>query len=144
MLFNFVERHGAVLYDMIQEKAGDRNVYFIHGGVDVTERERIRKILATQSDAIIVASYGTLSTGINIPSIENIIFGSPSKSVVRVLQSIGRGLRLNTGKSHCKLFDLTDDLHWKGRQNHTLKHGVDRYKIYSSEEFNIKLVEVNL
>lgn len=144
LLFNFVERHGAVLYDMIRDKAGDRSVYFIHGGVDVAERERIRKILATESDAIIVASYGTLSTGINIPSIENIIFGSPSKSVVRVLQSIGRGLRLNTGKSHCKLFDLTDDLHWKGRQNHTLKHGVDRYKIYSSEEFNIKLVEVNL
>jgi len=144
LLFNYVERHGAVLYEMIRAKAGDRNVYFIHGGVDVTERERIRKVLATETDAIVVASYGTLSTGINIPSIENIIFGSPSKSVVRVLQSIGRGLRLNTGKLHCNLFDLTDDLHWKGRQNHTLKHGVDRYKIYSSEEFNIKLVEVNL
>lgn len=144
LLFNFVERHGAVLYDMIREKAKDRSVYFIHGGVDVAERERIRKVLATENNAIVIASYGTLSTGINIPSIENIIFGSPSKSVVRVLQSIGRGLRLNTGKSHCKLFDLTDDIHWKAWKNHTLRHGADRYKIYSAEEFPIKLVEVNL
>ena len=85
-----------------------------------------------------------MSTGINIPSIENIIFASPSKSVIRVLQSVGRGLRLNTGKSHCNLYDLTDDLHWKGWKNHTLKHGADRYKIYAGEQFTVKLTEINL
>lgn len=144
LLFNYVERHGAVLYDLIKAKAEGRKVYFIHGGVDVEEREQVRKILAKETDAIVIASYGTMSTGINIPSIENIIFGSPSKSVIRVLQSIGRGLRLNTGKSHCNLYDLTDDLHYKSWKNHTLKHGAERYKIYSTEEFDIQLVEVNL
>lgn len=144
VLFQFVEKHGAVLYDLIKAKAEGRNVYFIHGDTNVADRESIRKILATETDAIVVASYGTMSTGINIPSIENIIFSSPSKSVIRVLQSIGRGLRLNTGKSHCKLFDLTDDLHWKTWKNHTLKHGAERYKIYAGEEFDIKLAEVEL
>lgn len=144
LLFQFVEKHGAVLYDMIREKAGERPVYFIHGGTDVEDRENIRKVLSTQTDAIVIASFGTSSTGINIPSIENIIFASPSKSIVRNLQSIGRGLRLNKGKTHCNLYDLTDDLHWKSWKNHTLNHGAERYKLYSSEEFPIKLVEVNL
>lgn len=144
VLFQFVEKHGAILYDLIKEKAGDRPVYFIHGDTNVEERERIRKVLSSQTNAIVVASFGTSSTGVNIPSIENIIFASPSKSIVRNLQSIGRGLRLNKGKTHCNLFDLTDDLHWKSWKNHTLKHGAERYKLYTSEEFPIKLVEVNL
>jgi len=129
---------------MIKEKAGDRPVYFIHGGVDVIEREAIRNILSIQDNAIVIASYGTTSTGINIPSIENIIFTSPTKSVIRVLQSIGRGLRINNNKTHCNLFDLTDDLHWKSWKNHTLKHGAERCKIYSEEQFPIKLLEVDL
>lgn len=144
LLFQFVEKHGSVLYDLIKEKSGDRPVYFIHGNTDVADREAIRKILSDQTDAIVVASFGTTSTGINIPSIENIIFASPSKSIIRNLQSIGRGLRLNTGKTYCNLYDLTDDLHWKGWKNHTLKHGAERYKLYSTEEFPIKLVEINL
>lgn len=144
LLFQFVEKHGDVLYNMIKEKAGDRPVYFIHGGADVEYREQVRKLLADQDNAIVVASFGTTSTGINIPSIENIIFASPSKSIIRNLQSIGRGLRLNTGKTHCNLFDITDDLHWKSWKNHTLRHGAERYKLYASEEFPVKLVEVDL
>ena len=95
-------------------------------------------------DAIIVASSGTMSVGVNIPSIENIILTSPTKSIVKVLQSIGRGLRLNTGKTRCNLFDITDDLHWKTRKNHTLKHGAERYKLYIKEQFQIKIVELSL
>jgi len=144
VLFQYVEKHGTPLYEMIKEKAGDRPVYFIHGGVDVIEREAIRNILSIQDNAIVIASYGTTSTGINIPSIENIIFTSPTKSVIRVLQSIGRGLRINNNKTHCNLFDLTDDLHWKSWKNHTLKHGAERCKIYSEEQFPIKLLEVDL
>lgn len=144
VLFNFVEKHGVPLYEMIKAKAGDRSVYFIHGGVEVENREHIRRILSTEKDAIIVASFGTMLTGINIPSIENIIFAAPSKSVIRVLQSIGRGLRLNKDKTHCKLYDLTDDLHWKSWKNHTLRHGAERYKLYAEEQFNIKLVEIDL
>lgn len=144
VLFQFVDKHGKQLYDLITNKAIDRNVYYIDKDVKTEERERIRKILDQETNAIVVASFGTSSTGINIPSIENIIFSSPSKSIIRNLQSIGRGLRLNTGKTHCKLFDITDDLHWKTWKNHTLKHGAERYKLYMEEEFPIKLVEVDL
>lgn len=144
VLFQFVEKHGKQLHDLIVAKAEGRNVYYIDKDVKTAERERIRKILADETDAIVVASFGTSSTGINIPSIENIIFSSPSKSIIRNLQSIGRGLRLNNGKTHCNLYDLTDDLHWKSWKNHTLKHGAVRYQLYTAEEFPIKLVEVNL
>lgn len=144
ILFSFVETHGAVLHSMIQAKAGDRPVYFIHGGTDVEDREAVRKALDTENDAIIVASFGVFSTGINIPSIENIIFASPTKSMTRVLQSIGRGLRMSEGKTHCKLYDLTDDLHTSKWKNLTLKHGFERFKIYTNEGFDIKMTEVVL
>lgn len=144
LLFQFVDLHGSVLYDMVKAKAGDRPVFFIHGQTATEDRESVRRLVSQQSDCIIVASFGTFSTGINIPSIENIIFASPSKSRIRNLQSIGRGLRLNTGKSHCTLYDITDDLHWKSWKNHTLRHGAERYKLYAEEEFSIALVEVNL
>ena len=144
LLFQYVEKHGAVLNDIIKEKVKDRKVFFIHGGTDVTDREDIRKILSDEKDAIVIASFGVYSTGINIPSIENVIFASPSKSKIRNLQSIGRGLRLNEGKTHCKLFDIADDLSWKAYKNHTLKHAAERYKLYMEEQFPMQLVEVQI
>lgn len=143
LLFQFVEKHGAILYDLIKEKT-DRQIYFIHGSTPVIEREEIRNLLTTENDSIIIASYGCYSTGVNIPSIENIIFASPSKSRIRNLQSIGRGLRLNKGKTVCKLYDLTDNLSYKSWKNTTLKHGVERYKLYLEEKFPVKIIEVNL
>jgi len=145
VLFQYVEKHGQVLFDMIKQKVHtERKVFFVHGGVDTTDRESIRHITEGEDDAIIIASFGTFSTGINIPSIENIIFASPSKSKIRNLQSIGRGLRLKDGKDTCNLYDLADDLHWKSWKNHTLNHAAERYKTYAEEQFDVKLVEVNL
>ena len=145
LLFQFVEKHGKVLYDMIQQKVGDtRKVYFIYGGTDVEAREEARKITDANDDVIIIASYGVFSTGINIPSIENVIFASPSKSKIRNLQSIGRGLRLKKGKTHCTLFDISDDLSWKSKKNHTLNHLTERLKIYSEEQFKFKLLEIDI
>lgn len=145
VLFQFVEKHGKVLYEMIKEKVhAERKIFFVYGGTDVSDREAIRHITEQESDAIIVASFGTFSTGINIPSIENVIFASPSKSKIRNLQSIGRGLRLKDGKTQCNLFDLADDLHWKSWKNHTLNHAAERYKTYAEEEFKTKIVEVDL
>lgn len=143
VLFQYVEKHGKVLFDLIKDKVHEgRKVFFVYGGTDTSDRESIRKITEGQDDAIIIASFGTFSTGINIPSIENVIFASPSKSKIRNLQSIGRGLRLKEGKTHCNLYDLADDLHWKSWKNHTLNHAAERYKTYAEEEFKIKLIEV--
>jgi superfamily II DNA or RNA helicase len=145
VLFQYVEKHGKILYDLIKQKAhDDRKIFFVYGGTDVTDREAIRHITESENDAIIIASFGTFSTGINIPSIENVIFASPSKSKIRNLQSIGRGLRMKDGKTTCNLFDLADDLHWKSWKNHTLNHAAERYKTYAEEEFKIKIVEVEL
>jgi len=145
VLFQYVEKHGKVLYDLIKDKAHNkRKIFFVYGGTDTADREAIRHICESEEDAIIVASYGTFSTGINIPSIENVIFASPSKSKIRNLQSIGRGLRLKSGKTHCNLYDLADDLHWKSWKNHTLNHAAERYKTYAEEEFKLKVVEVVL
>jgi superfamily II DNA or RNA helicase len=143
VLFQFVEKHGAVLYDLINNKVGDRrHVFFVHGGTDTQQREKVREITEQQSDAIIIASYGTFSTGINIRNLHNVIFASPSKSRVRNLQSIGRGLRKGNDKTSCRLFDIGDDLTWKSRKNYTLQHMIERIKLYNEEGFRYKLVRI--
>ena len=134
LLFQFVEKHGAVLYDMIKDL--DRKVFYVYGGTDTQTREEIRSITEEETNAIIVASYGTFSTGINIKNLHNVIFSSPSKSRIRVLQSIGRGLRVTNDKTGATLFDISDDFTYKSRQNYTLRHFLERINIYNEEEFD--------
>ena len=137
VLFQFVEKHGAVLYDMMKDL--DREVFYVWGGTDTQTRENIREITEKEKDAIIVASYGTFSTGINIRNLHNVVFSSPSKSRIRVLQSIGRGLRQGTDKSTATLYDIADDLTWKTKQNFTLRHFMERINIYNEEEFDYEI-----
>jgi type I site-specific restriction endonuclease len=129
---------------MIWAKCGDRKVFFVHGGVSAEDRELVRSITEKENDAIIVASYGTFSTGINIRNLHNIVFASPSKSKIRTLQSIGRGLRLGDNKESATLFDIADDLTYKSRKNFTLDHFIERMKIYNEEKFAYKIYEINL
>ena len=146
VLFQMVEKHGKILYNMISntEKLGNRKVFFVHGDTDTDDREQIRKIMETENDAIIVASFGTFSTGINIRNLHNIIFASPSKSRVRNLQSIGRGLRKSEKKEKACLYDIADDLRYKKHMNFTLKHFVERSKIYTEEKFPFKIYKIGL
>lgn len=145
VLFQYVQKHGVPLYEMIKAKVHDkRKVFFVYGGTEVEARESARELTQSETDAIIVASFGVFSTGINIPSIENVIFASPSKSKIRNLQSIGRGLRLSAGKTHCNLFDIADDMSHKSWKNHTLRHLKDRVQIYAEEKFDFKLIEVDI
>jgi superfamily II DNA or RNA helicase len=145
LLYQYVEKHGRVLYDIIKgEVDKERKVFFIYGGVDAEIREEIRNITETQQDAIIVASYGTFSTGINIRNLHNVIFSSPSKSRVRTLQSIGRALRKGDNKDIATLYDISDDLSHKSHVNHTLKHFAERVKMYNDEQFEYKLYNIRL
>ena len=140
LLFQYVEKHGKILYDTIlHEVSKERSIYFVHGGVEGEERENIRRLVEMDTDAIIIASYGTFSTGINIKNLHNIIFASPSKSRIRNLQSIGRGLRLSENKESCTLFDIADDLSWKSNRNYTLLHYIERINIYNQEKFDVKI-----
>jgi len=145
VLFSRVETHGAILFDKINNnKSTDRKVFFIHGGVDTEERELVREITERENDAIIVASYGTFSTGINIKMLHNIIFASPSKSRIRNLQSIGRVLRKGKNKDKAKLYDIADDCTYNSRRNYTLNHFIERVKIYSEENFNYDITTVKI
>ena len=145
VLFNYVEKHGEPLYDIINSTvANERKVFFVHGGVEAEERENIRSITETQNNAIIIASYGTFSTGINIKNLHNIVFASPSKSRIRNLQSIGRVLRKGENKSQAVLYDIADDISKNNKNNFTLNHLKERIKIYNEEKFDYEIVPVNL
>jgi superfamily II DNA or RNA helicase len=143
VLFQMVEKHGRIIYDLIKEKAKDgRKIFFVYGGTETTDREDIRGIVENETNAIIVASYGTFSTGINITNLHNVIFASPSKSRVRNLQSIGRGLRKNESKEIATLYDIADDFSYKSYKNYTLKHFVERIKLYNEEQFEYTIITV--
>jgi superfamily II DNA or RNA helicase len=143
VLFQYVEKHGEPLFRLIDGATDDkRKVFYVSGKTPADTREEIRAITETESNAILVCSYGTFSTGINIVNLHNIIFASPSKSQIRVLQSIGRGLRKSTLDT--TVYDIADDLHWKANKNYTLNHSGERVKIYSKERFKFKIHEVKL
>ena len=144
VLFNLVEKHGKILHKLIEEKAGNRHVFFVYGGTDVEVREQVREITEKQNDAIIVASYGTFSTGINIRNLHNVVFASPSKSRVRNLQSIGRGLRIGENKTEAILYDIVDDFRIGKFANFTLKHFAERVKIYDEEKFKYKFYNIEV
>jgi len=147
VLYNLVEKHGKPLFELIRQKLvatnqEGRRLFFVSGSVDAEEREKIREITEKEKNAIIVASMGTFSTGINIRNIHNVIFACPTKSQVRVLQSIGRGLRKSDDGRATTVFDLSDDLTWRKKKNYTLEHGIERVKIYSKEQLPFKVAEV--
>ena len=145
VLFSRVATHGQILFDSINNSVHNgRKVFYVHGGVEAQEREEVRTITENESNAIIVASYGTFSTGINIKNLHNVIFASPSKSRIRNLQSIGRVLRKGDKKSKAVLYDIADDISFKSRKNYTLNHLVERIKIYNEEKFNYEIIQINL
>lgn len=133
VLYSYVEKHGEILYKMIKEK--HENTHFVAGKVDTEDREIIRNLLKTHNDVKVIASYGTFQTGINMPRLNNTIFASSTKSRIRTLQSIGRGLALSEGKTTSTLYDIADDLSNGAKRNHTLSHMIERVKMYSSEKF---------
>ena len=140
-----VEKHGKVLYEIIMGMSDpNRKIFYVSGEVDAHDREQIRGIVEKENDAIIVASLGTFSTGINIRNLHNIVFATPSKSQVKVLQSVGRGLRQSDDGRTTRLFDIADDLHVKSHKNFTLKHSAERIKIYTKEGFKYKVYPINL
>ena len=148
LLFNFVEKHGKPLHQSIKhsiDKSVDkRPLYYVSGEVSGSDREDIRHIVEQQDNAIIVASFGTFSTGINIKQLNNIIFASPSKSRIRVMQSIGRGLRKSETKTEATLFDIADNLTWKSKSNFTINHFAERLKMYNDEKFEYKMYKVKI
>ena len=142
ILFQFVEKHGKVLHPILARE--DKTIHFVHGEVQAQDRENVRHITETTDNNIILASYGTFSTGINIRRLDNIIFASPSKGKIRNLQSIGRVLRKGNGKEKAALYDIVDDLQWKNKKNFAVLHFLERVKIYTEEGFDFKIYNVDI
>jgi superfamily II DNA or RNA helicase len=145
VLFQLIEKHGNILHSILEDLIdSSRKIFFVYGGTDADSREKVRELVEKEKDAIICASYGVYSTGINIRNIHNIVFASPSKSRIRNLQSIGRGLRKSDTKDSAILYDISDDLTHNDRKNYTLNHFSERIKIYSSEQFPYKIYVISL
>jgi superfamily II DNA or RNA helicase len=130
--------HGQLIYDNLKSKLQDKIVYFIRGDVDVDERDRVIKEMEVKDNIICVAISAIFSTGINVKNIHMIVFGSGGKSFIRIIQSIGRGLRLHNNKQKLTIIDIVDNLKYGGA------HGIHRKSIYDREKINYsstKLVE---
>ena len=144
-LFQLVEKHGKPLFERLEnERSSGRDYYFVYGGTETQEREEIRTLVEQSRDSIIVASFGVFSTGINIRNIHNIVLASPSKSKIRVLQSIGRGLRTSSTKDSVLIYDIADDMTYRERPNFTLTHFTERLNIYNEEQFDYEISKVKL
>jgi superfamily II DNA or RNA helicase len=141
ILFQLKEQ-GKELFNLIKEEYDQ--VFYIDGDVKAEEREKIRQYLETVDDAIIIASYGTTSTGWSVKNLHNGIFASPYKSESKVLQSVGRGLRLHDSKDRFNLYDIADDLTWKNKQNYLLQHFTERVSYYAADSFPYKIIRVNI
>jgi superfamily II DNA or RNA helicase len=150
-LYQLVEKHGKPLYEEVKKVQEEgffddrlRKIFFIYGNTSTIEREEIRSVVENEKNSITIASYGTFSTGINIRNIHNIVLASPSKSRIRVLQSIGRGLRQGENKDSVLIFDIADDMTFRNQPNFTLNHFQERISIYATEQFNYEISKVKL
>lgn len=119
--------HGKTLQDIISKLGYE--TYFVHGSMNLADREDIRELAEEKNNICIVATYGTFSTGINIKRIHSIIFAMPGKGEVRTVQSIGRGLRKTDKKDSLILFDIFDDTVF------SKKHMKQRQQIYKEQGF---------
>ena len=143
VLFTKIEKHGKPLNKLLQQRL-NKPVYYISGETKVGKRESIRATMEKEINVVLTASYGTLSTGVNIKNLKFVIFASPYKSEIKVLQSVGRILRKNEGKKQAVLFDLVDNFKYKKYVNYSFKHFQERFDIYKSEKFPVSFSEYNL
>lgn len=145
VLFNFVERHGKPLHSLMEQlNAQGKTIFYVDGDTPVEERERIRAYTEDNDDVVIIASYGTFSTGISIKNLENVIFAHPFKSKIKILQSIGRILRKSKKTDKATLFDIANDYRWKSKVNTTMDHFKQRLKMYEKAKFNYSIKVLKL
>ena len=140
VIFRFLEQ-GKMLLDLITAEAGNRPVYYITGDTKKDDRE-VARLASNSNDSIVIASFGVFSTGVNLPAIENIIIASPVKGGITYFQTIGRGLRLKSGKTHCNLFDIGDNLNWKSHVNYTHKHFGERMVALTREGYTFTISNI--
>jgi superfamily II DNA or RNA helicase len=143
VLFRLVDKHGQPLFDKLATAAPDR-VRFVYGGTEAADREEVRIEANNDDNLIVVASYGVFAGGVNVPNLRNIVFASPYKSKIKVLQSIGRALRRTDQKQHSVIYDIIDDLSSGSYKNYGVRHYIDRVRLYNQERFPYKIYRIPL
>lgn len=144
-LFDRVEKHLDVIAEELNSMdVGNKKFFVIKGGVKNDERNDIKTAVEQGDDIIILASFGTMSTGVSIKKLHNLVICHPTKSIIRLLQSVGRMLRLHETKAIANIYDLFDDIVYQGNTNKSFEWGVERLRIYQSEQhpFTIKNIKV--
>lgn len=140
LFFKQIE-HGKILKSLLEK---DMKIFHIDGGVDKGVREEIRKAIESEDDCGLVASMGTTSTGISVNKLKHMIAGASSKGKIKVLQSIGRMLRLHDDYEDVILYDIVDDMSIGSYKNYTLNHFIERTNIYDKEQFPYTIYNVKL
>ena len=140
VLFHRIE-HGRKIYEKLRQES-NKTVYYVDGGIDKDIREEFKKKMEAGEEVVIVASYGTFSTGISIKKIHNIFFTESFKSEVIIRQSIGRGLRQHASKDSVNIIDFVDDLSSPDWDNYLMRHSKARQKIYKEQKFKYDIKNV--
>jgi ERCC4-related helicase len=141
ILFDQIRQYGKDFYEKLKANYSGK-VFFVYGDTDGYERQAIRKIVEKEKNAIIVASYGVFSTGVSIKNLHNLIFAeTPGKKKIRVIQSIGRLLRKHEHKSVVRLFDIADDLSYKGKANYMITQFMERINLYINEGHEYEILQ---
>jgi len=150
ILFTKKEAHGYGIFELFDNELKDKTIIYIDGDVSVEDREKARKLMGEKNNVVMLATYALMSTGINIPNLHSIIFASSYKSKTKVLQSIGRSLRLHSSKKYAKLFDIVDDCSFQDRVNkikfinYSMEHYKERSQFYSDEGWDVKTIKYDI
>lgn len=142
VMFDRTESYGVQLYEAC--KAQHENTFLIVGDVSIDERERIRKSLEDMQDAIVFATDKIMSTGVSIKNLHNGVSASSSKAKIKLLQTLGRFMRLHSSKKYGNYYDLVDKIDYNGKQNFVMGHVEERLKYYKREGYKVSFNSVNL
>jgi len=143
VLFQSVaDGYGKRIYEQLREVQNEKEVYYIDGDTDANHRDYVKGLMESGENKILVASFGTLSTGVSIKNLHNIFLCESYKSEVLIKQSLGRGMRKLEGKEKVNIIDFVDDFSWGNTMNYLLKHSFERIEIYRRERFDFKIFEV--
>lgn len=136
---------GKEIFEKLQKQYPDKEIRFVYHKVSAADRDEVRSTMEENDNIIGVCSYATFATGVNIKNLHNLIFAAPMKGSIKVLQAIGRTLRLHMSKSKAKLFDIGDDLTYgKQYKNHAWRHFQLRLEYYVKAQLDFTIREISL
>lgn len=142
VMFERIDAHMMLVYEKLSTIKD--NVFLINGEVKASDRKKIQAAIEAGDDITLLASYGTMQQGVSIKKLHHMILAHPSKSYIRVIQTLGRMMRQHSSKDFATIWDLVDNLSYNGSYNHALRHSHERYKFYLTERHPVKMMRWEL